>query len=289
MALITKSDVGYTGNGSPLSYIDLTQTAQEFYNSYEEWVIADGGEIINPTQALDAITWAKTNKIMGKVMAVSASWGIKRSGSQVIKVYSLDRSTFVWTANAGTYSVTNGFPEILYPSTASYLKQEVPKRNITTKNVGFLMTAKKIGTQNFSFSINKGLRSNNLDFRVDRLVPGLNNYFSAAYTTGSVLANTAPANHGGSGGIFNLSGNSITGIKDGTISVLVYPSLGAQLPDYSSATSSEIWIGRYLLNGVESGAPSNSFFTEAWIVNDATLPIMLDLSNRLNTLYPSTI
>lgn len=292
MSLVLKSNTRYTGNQSLKSITDVSQTAQQFYDAYAAWVIADGGEIINPTQCLAAITWAKNWGVMGKSFAVSASWGIKRAGSNITKLYGIDRSTFSWAGTGvGTYTTINGFPEILFPATSARMVQDVPKRNITSKNIGVLMTAKKISSQYMSFSVNRGTNALNADIRVEKQLPPAFSYVSAKTTDATVtwnVGNVAGFNHGSFGSLININKVSQTLILNGAVNTLVYPAGGAGYADFASAETSEIWLGQFMLNNVPTGSPQNSFITEVWLINDATVEMLVDRSSIMTALYPAT-
>lgn len=118
MSLIHKSN-----SAASVSLFDdalvVSSTPQEIYNDYEARVLADGGTVTDPAATLDAITKAISNNYFSKTLvAVSPSFGIKLSGSNIIKFYNLrgindivpdatvtlDASTFIHPISIGVFN-----------------------------------------------------------------------------------------------------------------------------------------------------------------------------------------
>lgn len=90
MTVIIKSNKTFTGATSMGLLSEVTRTAQDIYNEYEDRVLADGGTIAEPTVTLQAISDAiNRGYFYGTEIAVSPRWGMKLSGSNIVKVYNL--------------------------------------------------------------------------------------------------------------------------------------------------------------------------------------------------------
>ena len=79
-ALVLKSKNSLNVDVAPLDFI-----------IYKQRVINDGGVIVNETETKAAIAYANANNLnAGKVFsATSASWGVKKQGTKLVKLYSL--------------------------------------------------------------------------------------------------------------------------------------------------------------------------------------------------------
>lgn len=110
MSLIHKSNVSATV--SPFSDAEvISSTPQELYSAYESRVLQDGGSITDPAATLDAITKAVDGDYYTKTLfAVSPSFGVKLSGSNIVKFYSLVGSDIVPDA-----SVTLDTTTVIHP------------------------------------------------------------------------------------------------------------------------------------------------------------------------------
>lgn len=281
MALIIKSDVSYEGKAHLTSVADITKTAQEFYAEYEAWVLADGGEIINPGACLDAITWAKGMGVLGKSKAVGANFGMKRTGDgKITKLYGLDGSVFTPSGFLSTLDTTsNDFPAIQLGGAHFYSNTQ---RSINSTKFSIGVSAHKINTIFYS------------SFGVGQLpgvvVPlgypcvniynvGSNENFSGMGTSLINTANTRKFK----GMVGYYDELSISAAVDG----IILPSTAqANNTTARDLRESQMLIGtRRLANGTNYSEIINSLFTEFWLINDSSIEIAQSLSRRLGDLY----
>lgn len=90
MTLILKSNIAFAGSADLGEVSAVTRSAADIYAAYEARVTADGGIIQDSTATLAAITAALAGGYFWPAaIAVSARWGIKLSGSQIVKFYNL--------------------------------------------------------------------------------------------------------------------------------------------------------------------------------------------------------
>lgn len=89
MGIIYKSNVAATGQTLDATKYAVS-TSQDVYSEYEARVINDGGIIVDSAKCLEAIDKAiKGRYFTDSTVAVSPMWGIKKSGVNLIKMYSL--------------------------------------------------------------------------------------------------------------------------------------------------------------------------------------------------------
>ena len=122
MSVIHKSNVSNTGQSLGLASF-LYRTAAEIYADYAERVTQDGGTVVNAAAALSAIEDALNNNYYGdSILAISPSWGVKKSGGNYIKFYSLmGASSDVIPLGTVSESVLSGYP-IAATSTGAEIK-----------------------------------------------------------------------------------------------------------------------------------------------------------------------
>lgn len=96
MSIVIKSNSVFTGQ-------DLVAGVSDYMSRVE----SDGGEIVSKDSVIYALLFASRNKITSTncLSATSASWGVKKSGSNITKLYSLFGS-------AGDVMLTGAFPYI---------------------------------------------------------------------------------------------------------------------------------------------------------------------------------
>lgn len=100
--------------------------AQQLFDAYESRVLADGGVITDEAYTLETIQWAMDNGLHeSSAVAISAQFGVKASGVNIIKLYSLFNSLGDMTigGTSGNYTIdnTNGFAQIKIATTLRYL------------------------------------------------------------------------------------------------------------------------------------------------------------------------
>lgn len=96
MSIVIKSNSVFTGQ-------DLVAGVSDYMSRVE----SDGGEIVSKDSVIYALLFASRKKITSTncLSATSASWGVKKSGSDITKLYSLFGS-------AGDVILTGAFPHI---------------------------------------------------------------------------------------------------------------------------------------------------------------------------------
>lgn len=292
MALIFKSNNKYTGGLVLKSVVDVTQTAQEFYDEYAAWVTADGGEIINPTATLNAITWAKKLGVLGKSHAISASWGIKKDASgKVLKVYGFNFDVFAFNSTAGTFVNSGAFPVIKF-ATNNRLEQQIKRRNVTSQKFTVGLSVKQVSaSQYFGTAVADGYDTGKSDCYTLAYAPNINGYNSFnmpdtnnAYIVAKSATAATTSNVGFSAYCDNV-GDMITTFSDGVRSLSFLPTTNHKWKDIHMALESKLVIGQILSAGTYNGSPINAEFAEYWLINDTSEDITRSLSERLNTLY----
>ena len=100
--------------------------AQQVFDAYKSRVVADGGVVTDEAYALQTIQWAMNNGLQtSAAVAISAQFGVKATGVNIVKLYSLFNSLGDMTigGTSGNYTVdtTNGFAQIKIATTLRYL------------------------------------------------------------------------------------------------------------------------------------------------------------------------
>ena len=99
---------------APLTTYYRDNSVERIYADYAARVTADGGTVANPAATKAAMQWLKDRRILQGAICVSPSYGLKVSGSNIVKLYGFDGTDFTPGGNApfvldtsGAYPVAN--------------------------------------------------------------------------------------------------------------------------------------------------------------------------------------
>ena len=271
MATIIKSNVAYTGTNQLPNLAD-SLTALEAFTEYKNFVISKGGTIINETLCLADFQFMKDWNILGKVVAVSVNWGMKKDVSNNIEsLFSPDKSEFIAEGGNAPVLRTDLFasPVIKFPSSSGgYFIQKDAKKNITTDKFIISYEFKQVGTQYSAMGITDGVIPNQTDIFIENaynetlhstyLVNADNSYIAAQLDCPILSGFTTFVNNiNKTAKVHNASG--LSAIKESL--TMVNPK---------DAISSKVSIGKRLYSGSFHGFTNNNEFYESWLINDAT-------------------
>ena len=275
--------------GTRLSGANLTTTPQAWFNAYEAVVLADGGTIVDEAATLAAIEWAHDVGQLGKCRAVSASWGVKLSGTDVVKVYGLGGELFTVVGTGTISHITNAgagtLPAFKFNSGANHL-EATAARNITGSRFGiaFLSKAAAVGAP---VGVAQGVRSTSVDvYGTMTSAAATSTFFYAFDTSDMYRGPTYPYDLDwiGSGGYVDGIGNTVTAYGNWNAGQTYSPTDGYEFIDFPSAATSKILLGRRYDASAYKAGSLNSELAEFWLVNDAGPALMAELTARLTAL-----
>lgn len=275
--------------GTRLSGANLTTTPQAWYDDYEAVVVADGGTVVDGAACLSAIEWAHDAGQLGKCRAASASWGVKLSGTDVVKVYGLGGESFTVVGTGTISHITNAgagtLPAFKFNSGNNHL-EAAAARNITGSRFGiaFLSKSAAVGAP---VGVAQGVRSTSMDVYGTMTSAAATSTFFYAFDTSDTYRNPAypyDLDWIGSGGYVDGIGQTVTAYGDGDAGQTNSPTDGYELIDAASAATSKILLGRRYDASAYTAGSLHSELAEFWLVNDAGPALMAELTARLTTL-----
>lgn len=303
MTIIIKSDAVYTGTGALPSLASLTYTAAK----YKARVLADGGEIISDAAVNAAFAFLAANSVPARQFVVGASFGVKRSGASIDKLYSFDGNDMIRLSNGDV-----GMDPVLDTATYAYpvIQQTVTTtlNNLRTKLLArvqsgdgycFAQAARDNGADSL-YSTLVGYYPNGINLRPVGIVPfngdsGLSAYWAfapkAAYTPGALQAEAVAnikltatpyaawdgvcAHMTQSTGVCNLYVNGVLKTTDTAAGGLL------------DLRDQQLYIAHSYIehNNATKYYYKNNQFTELWNVKDCSPAFAMALSQRLADLY----
>lgn len=275
---------------NPPAIIPATN-AQQYYDAYESRVLTDGGVITDSIATLEAIQFALDYSIGSKTpVALSARWGVKTSGGNLIKLYSLfDTAGDATVAGSGNdfYSINTdlSFARIATPTLigTKYLKTSA----FTP------LTASRFGAAISGIAPSGGIQAIRMGIEDSDTSP-----VSWQITTQSVQANIKGGDDvfTGFGTIQNYADNSAmvsVADQDGGVmyqytdgvEIVTAATIRALVAKYGELTdfksmNRELLIGARKQGEVYFGSQS-CFFNEIWWISDITDVVASALSTRL--------
>ncbi|NQY83448.1 MAG: hypothetical protein HRT34_01350 [Alcanivorax sp.] len=288
MATVIKSNVAYGGDVTLPSAVDLTYTAQAFYNEYAARVVADGGRVVDPAATLAAISWAKGAGVMGKIRACGASWGVKESAGVITKMYGLGGEIYSPRGGGVELIESGAFPVIRSLSDTSYMVTDAPDKNIKTDSVGMFacIDASFAGPTGWQAAVIDGVNSTQSDIYLLQTAGGNPSIF-CSQDDGSFLsaAQTPKAAFSGFGGVAVPVLDNIYTSLDGVNGGSAAPTPPRTLADLKSAATSRIMLFKRQFNGAPYGSPGTVPMTEFWLINDCTEETASAITGRLWNMY----
>lgn len=142
------SGIVLSNTAAPFVQTDLTDTVESLYQRYVGIVTADGGEIIEPTTTRAMI--AKLIEIgvnPRTAVMVSARFGLKRSGTSILRMYALDGTPFDPVKDDGSaapllYATGSyAYKTFEFQAPDTYLKSAVKKAFLPTEDFALMMVA----------------------------------------------------------------------------------------------------------------------------------------------------
>lgn len=272
--------------------IPPANNAQVYYDAYETRVLADGGVITDSAAALEAIQFALDNRITSVPVAISARWGVKTSGVNIVKLYSLfDVNGDVTVAGTGNdfYKINTdlSYARIATPTLigTKYLKSS-PFVPLTGNRFGVAIS----GTApNISQAIRVGLEDSSTSpaawqittQSVQANIKGVDNVFTGFFTIQNYSDNSGMVSVGDQdGGVLYQYTDGEEIVTSGSIRALTAKS--GELTSFSSMNR-ELLIGARKQGGTYFGSQS-CMFNEIWWISDIADRQAAALSERL-TIY----
>tara|TARA_R100000789_G_scaffold69562_3_gene65180 strand:- start:2681 stop:3499 length:819 start_codon:yes stop_codon:yes gene_type:complete len=269
------------------SSADVSQSAQEFFDRYEAFVVGDGGAITDAGETLAAIQWAKDRGVLGRSRAVSAAWGLNVSGGAVSKMYALDGSVFL--SQNGTHTLdttTRSFPVVLFgPPPGSFpgrFVQADAQRNVTGEKI-ILGLAVRNNSEDFWCGVDSGsggfsaLAARKADTGIHRVIT------RSEASTEVGIPNSEVTPSGGAGVFIDSGIGSLTQYLNGVGGFRQVPPPGVSLIDYSSYPSSVAYVGAPPYPS--SAGTNGSEFVEFWLIDGADEHVAQELSVRFAEKY----
>ena len=141
-----------SATAAPFVQTDLTDTVESLYQRYASIVLADGGEIIEPATVRAVI--AKLMELgipVRSAVMVSARFGLKKSGTSILRMYALDGTALDpvnddGSAAALTYATASyAYKTFEFSAPNAYLKSTVKKAFVPTEEVAIMIVAQPPG------------------------------------------------------------------------------------------------------------------------------------------------
>lgn len=303
MTLIIKSDAVYTGTGSLPTLASLVYTAAK----YKARVLADGGEIINSSAVDAAFAFLAANGVPARQFVVGASFGIKRSGASIDKLYSFDGNDMIRLANGDVGvdpvldTTTYGYPvvEQTAVTTLNNLRTKLLARVQSGDGYCFAQSARDNGADS-RYPTFAGYYPNGVNVQPVGIIPfngddAMSMYWGvapkAAYTPGALQSATVAsiklegAPYAAWDGVsFHMTQST------GVCNLYVNGALkttGTAVGGLLDLRDQQLYIAHsYIeeINGTKYQYKNNQF-TELWNVKDCSPAFALALSQRLADLY----
>lgn len=306
MSTIIKSSRYYQGSNVLPALSSLTYG----YTQYAARVVADGGTVINPTATQDAFNFLISSGLNPAQCVAGASFGVKKAGTVIQKLYSFDGNDFEpyldpstlnvegpFYDNRGAYPViridssSGGYPKFLRTVT------QRPFVDPTQNEFVWAMSGKDdVSADSLYLKVSSGADGSPAYGPVT--ISAFNNAFSrtrydadgqsAAYNPSGALnaaliqtANgPAYADYLGFAAHFDITNNLISTFGDGVASGT--KSISAGMYNYRNIPF-RIYLGAYYANG--PGYQKLQTLAEFWAVRGGSAAFALALSQRLGTIY----
>lgn len=302
MSLVLKSNVVSTA-ANLTSVALLTQTPQQYYNAFVARVQADGGEIVNSTELLNTINFLFDKKLIGKLNGlVGARYAVKRSGGNVLKVYSIDGVDFV------AKMFGSGQPPLL--NTTDTAKPYIDMRNagVSFNNVTLLKSEKKF-VQSRALKIGASAVMQNVAAMTGVIAQSIDSdsttqatpmwRIAAAVGAASMQFGTAPEPYDAAAGQNVLQYNALTNVANAEpihfladaskVAINTYKngaltaSTTRATPRAATTVEQYLTIGGYETNSGKGSGVGN--FYEMWFFNNITESDLLLVDAYLKARY----
>jgi hypothetical protein len=266
MTTIFKANRAFTGPKSLGSLSAVTKTPSDLYTEYSTRVTADGGVIQDAAATLAAITSAiNTDYFYRSSVALSPSWGTKRSGSNIAKFYNLvGTADAVVTGTIALDTTTEAFA--LADMSAAGCSLKVTGASLLAGEAMFMTHTSWYSSSDIRYSVLNGAQEWLLYEAPMELYVGGVKIAAASPEFAAVSKNAI-------GALISQNGDGkISLVVDGLIKKIVTSSFA---PITTGATGD--------ISLVRTGA--NTRMAELWYMNNASVISAMALADSMNSRY----
>lgn len=267
----------YSSVKGDTAYITTSNTDSLFnaLKAHRDRVINDGGIVLSLAMTLRAIIFATKNSLTSaNYSAVSPEFGVKLSGTNIVKVYDLSGRDQTGLTGSFTRTVDNNL-NVISASVASSLIAPVP----FTGGAGTIIGSSSNDVNSDTTSLVRApALFQNAQGTGSRYIDIENNNGNVARLSYMFSSGTAAAINYSQAGANYLKYAGIVGISIGGGASTLYEN-GTQKS--TSTTPSKDLTGLAIYIGATISS-ANSFLNESWVINSTSQTLAQDLSNHLN-------